>query len=492
MRKFNNHWFNRATAITTAIVLCSSLLCGCGSKHLETHYEDNDNSNIQDWDNVGDDNVVEWDDVSITWDDVEDYSDWVYSQTVFDGISDEYPLVECKIFDYSTNGQYFDGEKVYELVGDKFDVNTFLAKYAVGTGVIMICVVLNVATAGGTTPIVCFIAGAAEGATTYAVKGAAFGAAMGAISEAIKSEGNVIEDSFYGALEGSADGYMWGAIFGAIDGSWNSKYCFTEDTLVKTPDGYKCISEISIEDSVYSFDEKNCVYAYKPVTQINRSSTDQIIEITSNNEVIKVTANHPFLSSRGWVQAGELSTSDLLITSDYGQQKIDKIDIVDSSTPIDIYTLCVDDYHTFLVGENQFVVHNRCNPNEKYAGQTRYIEDDPALAQKYPDGVFIKETGYPDFSPYKYNKGGFSGEVSFELPSQAGVDAGKCLRGDCYYDFKMANKAAGFGDSVSATPKGWTWHHCEDGKTMQLIPTDLHRKIGHDGGEKVIAQLLGK
>ena len=56
----------------------------------------------------------------------------------------------------------------------------------------------------------------------------------------------------------------------------------------------------------------------------------------------------------------------------------------------------------------------------------------------------------------------------------------------------MANKAAGFGDSVSATPKGWTWHHCEDGKTMQLIPTDLHRKIGHDGGEKVIAQLLGK
>ena len=57
-------------------------------------------------------------------------------------------------------------------------------------------------------------------------------------------------------------------------------------------------------------------------------------------------------------------------------------------------------------------------------------------------------------------------------------------------DFKMANKAAGFGDSVNATPKGYTWHHDEDGMTMRLIPTDLHRAIGHDGGEKVIQQLL--
>ena len=483
--------FKKVVAVATTITMASTFLCGCSSKHVETHYEENDNSNIQEWDDVGGENIADWDSVSLTWDEVEDYSDWVYSQTVFDGISDEYPLVESKILDFRTNGQYFDGEKVYELVGDKFDVNSFLAKYAVGTGVIVICVVLNVATAGGSTPIVCFIAGAAEGATTYAVKGAAFGAAMGAISEAIKSEGNVIEDSFYGALEGSAEGYMWGAIFGAIDGGWNSKYCFTEDTLIKTPKGYKYISDISIDDCVYSFDEKTGMYDYKPVAQINKSTTNQLVEIYANGEMIKTTPSHPFLSSRGWVKASELNETDLLMIDNHKYLAIDSIDIFDSPNPIEIYNLCVDDYHTFLVGDNQFVVHNRCNPNEKYAGQTRHIEDDPKLAKKYPDGVFIKETGFPDFSPYKYNKGGFTGEVSFELPSKAGVEAGTCLRGDCYYDFKMANKAAGFGNKVTDTPKGWTWHHCEDGKTMQLIPTDLHRKIGHDGGEKVIAQLLG-
>lgn len=81
--------------------------------------------------------------------------------------------------------------------------------------------------------------------------------------------------------------------------------------------------------------------------------------------------------------------------------------------------------------------------------------------------------------------------VKFDSPTPVGVDAGKCLRGDCYYDFKLANKAAGFGDSATATPKGWTWHHNEDGMTMELIPTDIHRAIGHDGGEKVIKLLLG-
>lgn len=480
---------NRILAILSALCICLTLLCGCGNEHLEMHYEENENSNIQDWDNVVSDNIVDWETASTTWDDVEDYSDWVYAQTVFDGLSDEYPLIECKVFDFRTNGQYFDGEKVYELVGDKFDVNALATKFAVGTGVIVICVVLNVATAGASTPVACFIAGAAEGAVSGAIKGAAFGAAMGAVKSAVLSDD--IDEMIYGTLEGTTEGYMWGAIYGAITGGWNSRYCFTEDTLVWTSEGLKSIKDISLLDEVYSFDEKTGLFDYKRVSQLNKGTTNRIVEITSNNEIIKATPSHPFLSSRGWIQAAELTTSDLLLTGNNNYQAIDAIEVIDYSEPIATYNLCVEDYHSFLIGETQFIVHNRCNPNEKYAGQTRYIENDPKLAEKYPDGVFIKENGYPDFSPYKYNKGGFSGEVTFETPSSAGVEAGKCLRGDCYYDFKMANKAAGFGDKVTDTPKGWTWHHCEDGKTMQLVPSDLHKKIGHDGGEKVIAQLLG-
>jgi len=44
-------------------------------------------------------------------------------------------------------------------------------------------------------------------------------------------------------------------------------------------------------------------------------------------------------------------------------------------------------------------------------------------------------------------------------------------------DFAAANKAAGF----SATPKGYTWHHHQDGFTMQLVPQDIHKGTGHTG-----------
>lgn len=32
------------------------------------------------------------------------------------------------------------------------------------------------------------------------------------------------------------------------------------------------------------------------------------------------------------------------------------------------------------------------------------------------------------------------------------------------------------------TPEGYTWHHHQDEKTMQLVPADIHRKTGHTGG----------
>lgn len=45
-------------------------------------------------------------------------------------------------------------------------------------------------------------------------------------------------------------------------------------------------------------------------------------------------------------------------------------------------------------------------------------------------------------------------------------------------DFKDANKLAGF----KTEPKGYTWHHHQDGKTMQLVPRDVHSAFQHTGG----------
>ncbi len=53
-------------------------------------------------------------------------------------------------------------------------------------------------------------------------------------------------------------------------------------------------------------------------------------------------------------------------------------------------------------------------------------------------------------------------------------------------DFAAANAAAG----LKRTPTDFTWHHNEDGKTMQLVPSDIHAKTGHTGGAS-LSKIMG-
>ncbi len=84
--------------------------------------------------------------------------------------------------------------------------------------------------------------------------------------------------------------------------------------------------------------------------------------------------------------------------------------------------------------------------------------------------VTYSKDGYPDFSPYKYKGKGGKAEVEIEMT------------GDNYPDFKSANQKAGFGNSGTSHPEGYTWHHHEDGKTMVLVKTDAHGAAPHTGG----------
>ena len=49
-------------------------------------------------------------------------------------------------------------------------------------------------------------------------------------------------------------------------------------------------------------------------------------------------------------------------------------------------------------------------------------------------------------------------------------------------DFTAANKAAGF----KKTPKDMTWHHHQDGVTMELVPSNLNNKVPLDGGASIV------
>ena len=86
--------------------------------------------------------------------------------------------------------------------------------------------------------------------------------------------------------------------------------------------------------------------------------------------------------------------------------------------------------------------------------------------------------GYPDFSPHKYNGTLGKSEVQIKMTGKSS-------------DFSRANESAGFGKGQYSQPDGFTWHHKEDGKTMQLIRRDVHEATPHTGGAS-IARLGGE
>jgi hypothetical protein len=96
-------------------------------------------------------------------------------------------------------------------------------------------------------------------------------------------------------------------------------------------------------------------------------------------------------------------------------------------------------------------IGGRAPINSKYAGQV------------HPSGIKFTPQGFPDFSKVSIK------QVDIQL---TGVRA---------KDFALANKQAGF----SKTPKGYTWHHHENGKTMQLVPRKIHDEVKHTGGQAV-------
>ena len=91
--------------------------------------------------------------------------------------------------------------------------------------------------------------------------------------------------------------------------------------------------------------------------------------------------------------------------------------------------------------------------NSKHAGQV------------HPSGVRFTEQGFPDFRPYSKAEVGLEG-----------------LTGVYRVDERLANAAVG----LKSTPKGFIWHHVEDGFTMQLIPKSTHSSVRHTGGAAVI------
>lgn len=101
-------------------------------------------------------------------------------------------------------------------------------------------------------------------------------------------------------------------------------------------------------------------------------------------------------------------------------------------------------------------------------GHFRYTAKIDVLGQRQSGSVEYPG-GYPDFRPFMTHP---SGVRSVEID----------VTGDPNTDRLRANAVAGRSDWDNTPPPGWTWHHVEDGMTMQLVPTEINGRFSHQGG----------
>jgi len=239
------------------------------------------------------------------------------------------------------------------------------AKMAIGTAVIVAAAALTIATAGATTPLACFAAGALQGSVIGATVGAVSGAVTGAVTHRITT--GSWEGAEEAAINGAVDGYMGGAISGFISGGLTSKVCFVAGTAVLTATGIVAIETIEAGDYVWASDPETGEVALKRVVQTFVNQTDELVHVEVDGEEIICTNEHPFYSPmKGWMAACDLRAGDILVTVSGEYVVVEKVQHEILESPVTVYNFEVEDFHTYYVGDTNVLVHNMCKPKNIY------------------------------------------------------------------------------------------------------------------------------
>ncbi len=166
--------------------------------------------------------------------------------------------------------------------------------------------------------------------------------------------------------------------------------CFPAGTEVRTADGFKPIASIPEGTEVYAQNTETGRWDLKKVlnTQAHQYEGD-LVTIETGETKIKSTGNHPFwvvkglelkerpqaadvpfqerrLTGRGrWVEAHHLKPGDVLGVLDNKELKIHSLTF--GYTQTTVYNLEVADSHTYTVGQDGLLVHNKGAKKEKAA-----------------------------------------------------------------------------------------------------------------------------
>ena len=138
--------------------------------------------------------------------------------------------------------------------------------------------------------------------------------------------------------------------------------CFVAGTQISTPAGEKAIEKISVGDSVYAANPETGEIGIKKVTKVFIRQAYTLYHVVTSSEEIVTTDEHPFwVNGKGWVAARSLRQGDTLCLQSKETVEIIDVFVETMDSPVTVYNFEVAGWHTYFVGTNKILVHNKCS-----------------------------------------------------------------------------------------------------------------------------------
>ena len=175
--------------------------------------------------------------------------------------------------------------------------------------------------------------------------------------------------------------------------------CFIAGTLVATETGYVTIENIKVGDLVWAHDPETGETALKPVVQTFRNETTEWIHVTVNGETLTCTPEHPFyVPEKGWTSAIDLRAGDILVMLNGEYVVVEQVQHELLESPETTYNFEVEDYHTYYVGDEPVLVHNKCKNIYKTDSRAKAIKEGKEFLEegftKEGNGYYVSKDRY--------------------------------------------------------------------------------------------------
>lgn len=146
--------------------------------------------------------------------------------------------------------------------------------------------------------------------------------------------------------------------------STSTNPCVTGDTIVVTNAGLKSVKELADQNAqffVKSYDIEINKAVENQATAFKTKENAEILQLsTKSGKKIKLTPDHKVYTQRGWIESGQLSKADKILSTKYDTidqtTEWDEIIDISSAQNEDVYDLNVDNVHNFFA--NGLLVHN--------------------------------------------------------------------------------------------------------------------------------------